>query len=82
MLRRYFRDWQARLAMLTVGAVMILLSVVGIFRFVDVIKVTGYTQIDTLIFGLLAAIGLIGLGCLVGSLILQVEDNEEMVDDK
>ena len=82
MIRKFVRDWQARLAMLTVGVVLMLTSVVGILRFVNVIMVTGYTNIDTLIFGLLAAIGLIGLGCLVGSLILQVEDSEEMVDDK
>ena len=82
MIRRYFRDWQARLSLLVVGAVLMLLSVVGILRYINVIMVNGFTNIDTLIFGLLAAIGLLGLGCLVGSLILQGEDSEEMIDDK
>lgn len=82
MLNRLVRDWQYRLVMLMVGAVLILLSAAGILRFVDIIQMTGYTNIDTLIFGLLAAVGLMGLGCLVESLVLQLEDREDWIDDK
>ena len=67
--------------MLVVGAILLIVSIVCVNRMIGFLQVTGYEQIDTLIFGFLSAVGLIGLCCMVSSLVLEGEDSEDKIDD-
>lgn len=77
----FIRDWQARVTMLIVGGMLLAVSILSIRRLINVLVVSGYTDTsDIMVLGLLAVVGLLGVGCIVSSLVFSSDKSEGRID--